>query len=89
MSIQGKYRNWAKGANFESKLPGDVKKRKVAAEEVTRTLDHDLREKKLTERILPYTDKAFRQAAIEWLVATDQVGCLRNFLRQLMTRFMQ
>ena len=57
-----------------SKLPGDIKKRKEAAEEVTRTLDRDLREKKTSERVVPYTDKLFRQAAIEWLVATDQVG---------------
>ena len=26
----------------------------------------------MSERVLPYTDKLFRQAAIEWLVATDQ-----------------
>ena len=57
-----------------SKLPGDVKKRKEAAEEVTRTLDRDLREKKMSERVIPYSDKLFRRAAIEWLVATDQVG---------------
>jgi hypothetical protein len=89
ISVQGKYRNWAKGANFESKLPGDVRKRKAAAEEVTRTLDRDLREKKLTERVLPYTDKLFRQAATEWLVATDQVSVLgaRN-LPQLIYYFM-
>lgn len=78
--VQGKYRNWAKGANFLSKLPGDIKKRKAAAEEVTRTLDHDLREKKLSERVIPYSDKLFRRAAIEWLVATDQV---RNSFFQL------
>lgn len=59
-----------------SKLPGDVKKRKEAAEEVTRTLDCDLREMKTSERVVPYSDKLFRQAAIEWLVATDQVGNL-------------
>ena len=62
-----------KTANFESKLPGDVTKRKAAAEKVTRTLDRDLVEKKLAERVIPYSDKVFRQAAIEWLVATDQV----------------
>lgn len=43
---------------------------------MTRTLDRDLREKKLKERVVPYTDKAFRQAAIEWLVATDQASCI-------------
>src|SRR5882672_4768632 len=71
--VQGKYRNWAKSASFVSKLPGDIKKRKAAAEEVTRTLDRDLREKKLSERVVLYSDKLFRQAAIEWLVSTDQV----------------
>jgi hypothetical protein len=43
-----------------SKLPGDIKKRKEAAEEVTRTLDRDLREKKIPERVAPYSDKLFR-----------------------------
>ncbi|KIL57474.1 hypothetical protein M378DRAFT_60358, partial [Amanita muscaria Koide BX008] len=68
----GKYRKWAQDAKYESRLPGDIKRRKAAAELVTRTLDRDLREKKPKERAVPYTDKAFRQAAIEWLVATDQ-----------------
>lgn len=40
---------------------------------MTRTLDRDLREKTVTERVVKYTDRSFRQAAIEWLVATDQV----------------
>jgi hypothetical protein len=71
--FQGKYRKWAKSIRFESRLPGDVKKRKAAAELVTRTLDRDLKEKTITERVVPYSDKAFRRAAIEWLVATDQV----------------
>ena len=65
---------WAKSANFLSKLPGDVKKRKADAEEVSRTLDCDLREKKLSERVVAYSDKLFRRVAIEWLAATDQVG---------------
>jgi hypothetical protein len=67
---------------YESKLPGDIKKRKAAAKLVTRTLDRDLREKKLTERVVPYSDKTFHQAAIEWLVASDQV-C--SFLRVLLS----
>ncbi|KAG6858405.1 hypothetical protein C0993_005810, partial [Termitomyces sp. T159_Od127] len=64
---------WAKENKFESKLPGDVKKRKADAEHVIRTLDNDLKEKKLKERAVKYTHKVFRQAAMEWLVATDQV----------------
>ncbi|KAF8240518.1 hypothetical protein L208DRAFT_1189581, partial [Tricholoma matsutake] len=69
----GKYRNWAKGANFVLKLPGDIKKQKAAVEEATRMLDCDLREKKLSERVIPYSDKLFHRAAIEWLVVTDQL----------------
>jgi hypothetical protein len=57
-----------------SKLPGDIKKRKQEAEEVNRTLDHDFTEKKVSERVIRYSDKLFRQAAVEWLVATDQVS---------------
>jgi hypothetical protein len=72
-----RYRTWATSAGFESKLPGDVKRRKEA-ETVTRTLDRDLVEKKTTERIVPYSDKLFRKAAIDWLVATDQVGFTRH-----------
>jgi hypothetical protein len=71
---QGKYRKWAQDANYESRLPGDIKKRKAAAEHATRTLDRDLKEKKVKDRVVPYTDKGFRQVAIEWLVATDQVS---------------
>jgi hypothetical protein len=56
-----------------SKLPGDIKKRKEAAEEVHRTLDRDLREK-IPERVVIYSDKVFRQKAVEWIAATDQVS---------------
>jgi hypothetical protein len=51
------------------------------AEHATRTLDRDLKEKKLKDRVVPYTDKAFRQAAIEWLVATDQVSQILGIVR--------
>ncbi|KAI0277661.1 hypothetical protein BC826DRAFT_927679 [Russula brevipes] len=37
-----------------------------------RTLDSDLVEKKLSERVVHYSHKLFRQVAVEWLVATDQ-----------------
>jgi hypothetical protein len=64
---------WAKGANFESKLPGDVMARKKKAEQAQRTLDADLVEKKFVKRVIPYSDQVFKTAAIQWLVATDQV----------------
>ena len=42
-------------------------------EEATHTLDCDLREKKLSEQVVPYSDKCFCEVAVEWLAATDQV----------------
>jgi hypothetical protein len=71
--LQGKYRTWAKGANFESKLPGDVTARKKKAEQAQQTLDANLVEKKLSKRVVPYSNQLFKKAAIRWLVATDQV----------------
>lgn len=64
--FQERYRNWAKKNKYESKLPGDVKKCK-AAKVATRTLNHDLKEKKMkiTERVVPYSDQAFHWAIIE------------------------
>jgi hypothetical protein len=56
-------------------LPGDVKARKVKAECLQQTIDSHLAERKLAEQVVPYSDKFFTKAAIEWLVATDQV-CL-------------
>ena len=62
--------NGQKSTNYKTKLPGGLKKIRDATNVVTRTLDHDLKAKK---RVTPYSDKAFHRAAIEWLVATDQV----------------
>ena len=55
-------------------LPGDIKRRKQAVEEVQRTLDRDLQE--ISERVVtlaPYTNRLFHRTAVEWLAATDQV----------------
>ena len=56
-----------------SMLPGDVGARKKEREESQRTIDSHLTERKLADRVMPYSDKIFRKAAIEWLIATDQV----------------
>jgi hypothetical protein len=60
-------------------LPGDVKARKAKAESVQHTIDSHLTERKLAERVLPYSDKIFTKAAIEWLIATDQVCLLCSY----------
>ena len=73
-NLKGKYQNWCKKVGFESKLVGDVAARKLKAEQSQRTIDGHLVEKKMTDRTIAYSDKLFRQASIEWLVATDQVS---------------
>jgi hypothetical protein len=76
MLVQGKYRKWATKHLFISMLPGDISARKKENERAQHTIDSHLTERKLTDRILPYSDKTFRKAAIEWLIATDQASRL-------------
>ncbi|KAG2033657.1 hypothetical protein BDR03DRAFT_871638 [Suillus americanus] len=71
-AVRGKYRQWAKKHSFESMLPGDIKSRKEKAEQAQQTINSHLTERKLAERVIPYSDKLFKRAAIKWLVATDQ-----------------
>jgi len=58
---------------FTSKLPGDLAAKKRKAAQAQQQIDVHLTECKLSERTVPYTHQNFRKAAIEWLVATDQV----------------
>ncbi|KAF9226058.1 hypothetical protein BS17DRAFT_697772, partial [Gyrodon lividus] len=70
------YHKWCKVNNFESKLPDDVKARKTAATAKNMrqgTLDDHVWEIGPGEHILPYTDKLFCEAAVEWLITTNQV----------------
>jgi len=56
-------------------LPKDMKNRRQAAKADTQQhLDPYLEEKLPKERFIQYTDDLFREAAIEWLVSTDQVS---------------
>jgi hypothetical protein len=61
-------------------LPSDVKAHKEAVKTANReeqgTLDPHLQEIPRAERTIPYSEKIFRDAAIEWLISTDQVLCL-------------
>ncbi|KAJ7234224.1 hypothetical protein C8J57DRAFT_1089980, partial [Mycena rebaudengoi] len=72
------YHKWCATTGFESRLADDVKERKLAAtqakDEAARlhqlTLDPHLRNK--PEHVVAYTDRLFLDAALEWLIATDQ-----------------
>jgi hypothetical protein len=71
---QGDYHAWCKKESFESMLADDASKRKKAVTlSRQNTLDGHLHEAPLIERVIPYSDALFRDAAIEWLVTTDQV----------------
>ncbi|KAJ7314472.1 hypothetical protein DFH08DRAFT_644954, partial [Mycena albidolilacea] len=83
------YHKWAKKEGFHSALPGDREKQKEKEASDTLnsqpTFDNHLRDMPPKERIIPYSHEAFRQAAIEWLVATNQVGLDQSFLPSLIS----
>ena len=64
-------------------LKSDIQLRKKKEEDKQRTLDKDLVEQKVKERIIPYSDPRFRRIAIEWLIATDQVCFLYHISIQI------
>ena len=70
-----RYRQWCKANNFDSMLPEDTKERRAA-------LLESLRQTNVTEHFAkaqpeegppPYSDDLFKEAAIQWLIETDQV----------------
>ncbi|KAF9231051.1 hypothetical protein BU15DRAFT_49006 [Melanogaster broomeanus] len=67
---RAEYLQWAEANNFPSMLPKDAKQRKEGASSHNQPrLDSHLQPK---ERVIPYSDKMFRDAAIQWLIDTDQ-----------------
>jgi hypothetical protein len=48
-----------------SKLPGDIVAEKKKATQVQQTIDMHMTERKLSERVIPYSHQLFRKAAIE------------------------
>ncbi|KAF8834463.1 hypothetical protein BDN67DRAFT_873223, partial [Paxillus ammoniavirescens] len=69
------YQKWCKTNNFKSMLPTDVKACNAAtavANAKQSSLDDHVRVIELGECVLPYTDKLFREAVIEWLISTNQ-----------------
>ncbi|KIJ12264.1 hypothetical protein PAXINDRAFT_54346, partial [Paxillus involutus ATCC 200175] len=66
---------WCKTNNFKSMLPTDVKARNAAtavANAKQSSLNDHVRVIEPGEHVLLYTDKLFREAAIEWLISTNQ-----------------
>ena len=64
-------------------LPKDAEKHQNdATSEKQSHLDLHLREKPQKKRVIPYHNDLFRDAAIEWLVSTDQVRRSRSALAE-------
>ncbi|KAJ6569903.1 hypothetical protein B0H10DRAFT_2354970, partial [Mycena sp. CBHHK59/15] len=84
------YHAWCKTNDFESKLEEDVKARQQEhkADELKKkllkqqTIGPHLREK--PAQPAPYTDELLLDAAIKWLIATDQVSHIVLILLPLM-----
>lgn len=73
---QEAYHLWAKANGFTSMLPRDTEARRKQNEKrlAQSTLTSHLREKPPPPPpVVKYTDTLFRNAAVEWLIATDQV----------------
>ncbi|KAF8490585.1 hypothetical protein JB92DRAFT_2754255, partial [Gautieria morchelliformis] len=70
------YNTWAYTHNFESKLPKVLKAKRAQEDAVARfeqgTLDEHLKEIPKKEHVVPFTNTVFHDAAIEWLIITDQ-----------------
>ncbi|TDL17402.1 hypothetical protein BD410DRAFT_699017, partial [Rickenella mellea] len=73
---QNTYQKWCTLKNFTSKLPKDVKIRKDEERKRVKqsTLDFPVQDAATVSatRPRPYSHKEFLQAALEWLIATDQ-----------------
>ncbi|KZT08272.1 uncharacterized protein LAESUDRAFT_649515, partial [Laetiporus sulphureus 93-53] len=70
-----RYYKWCQKEAFKSKLPDDVTARKaniVEGYKTQGTLDGCVQMGDVVERVLPYSDDAFRAVTIQWLVETDQ-----------------
>lgn len=81
LSSQAAFRHWSKANDFQSKLPGDVKKRKEALAKITeeqKTLDSHLKDMSKQQRVIKYSELVFARASVDWLIGTDQV-CMSNF----------
>ncbi|KAF8154640.1 hypothetical protein B0H34DRAFT_852330 [Crassisporium funariophilum] len=69
------YRKWAKAEKFDSMLPNNTtKRRKSIADQLLQQTSDDNHFKPATaeEKPIPYSDKIFKEAAIEWLIETNQ-----------------
>ncbi|KAF5365840.1 hypothetical protein D9757_012805 [Collybiopsis confluens] len=71
------YRQWCQKNEFTSMLPKEILARKAAAKDTAEkikqsTLDPHTEKRPEVKRVVAYSDALFWEAAVEWLVSTDQ-----------------
>jgi hypothetical protein len=72
--MQADYLQWAGANNFVSMLLKDAKQRRMQVSASSQSqLDSHVQPMVPKERSIPYSAKAFRHTAIQWLIGTDQV----------------
>ncbi|KIK81929.1 hypothetical protein PAXRUDRAFT_154892, partial [Paxillus rubicundulus Ve08.2h10] len=70
---RAEYLQWAEANNFTSMLPKDAKQQKEGVLSHNQPkLDSHLQPLPLKEQVIPYSDKMFCEAAVQWLIDTDQ-----------------
>jgi hypothetical protein len=62
-------------------LPNDVKAHKDDKKLNQEILDPYLTEQQPTEHSKPYSDQAFKMAAIEWIITIDQVCWVLSYIQ--------
>ena len=81
---------WAKTNDFDSRLPKDAEARRKALKiisEQQKTLDSHLKDMPKNERVIAYSELTFKRAAVEWLIATDQVcSKMLGYYKRLVSR---
>ena len=80
---QRQYRKWCKKKGFESMLPDDTKQRREAASDSGLQTQTDISNHLTEVEVIPYSDQAFQDASIQWLVHTNQVCFLSCYLSSL------
>jgi hypothetical protein len=79
IGAQKTYRKWCEENDFESMLPEDAKARHAEVQSTARqsVVDDHFSIQKPEDKPKSYSDVLFEEAAIQWLVETDQVRILR------------
>ncbi|KAH9163574.1 hypothetical protein EDB89DRAFT_1859888, partial [Lactarius sanguifluus] len=67
-----RYRKWCDSNHFNSMLPEDSKKcKRIEKDCQSLVIDH-FGPKDPTTKLIPFSEKALRTAALEWMITTDQ-----------------